>query len=42
MLVRVSDAGEEPADAAAWWLQTSDEWKDWVSADVAAKVLAAL
>lgn len=35
-------ADSTPEDAAAWWLQTSDEWKDWVSADVAAKVLAAL
>ena len=42
MLIRISDTGAEPEDAAAWWLRTSDEWKDWVSADVAAKVLAAL
>ncbi len=42
MLVRVSDSGEEPADAVAWWLQNSDEWKAWVPADVADKVLAGL
>ena len=42
MLVRIADTGAEPAEAAAWWLQNSDEWKDWVSADVADKVLAAL
>ena len=42
MLVRIADTGAEPAEAAAWWLQTSDEWKDWVSSDVADAVLAAL
>lgn len=42
MLVRIADTGAEPAEAVAWWLQNSDEWKDWVDADVAAKVLAAL
>ena len=35
-------ADSTPEDAAVWWIQNSDEWKDWVSADVAARVLAAL
>ena len=42
LLVRKQDSGDENADVAAWWLQTSDEWKSWVSDDVAQKVLAGL
>ena len=42
LLVRLDESGDEYADVAAWWLQTSDEWKAWVSSDVADAVLAAL
>lgn len=42
MLVQISDSGVEPADAVAQWLQSSDEWKDWVPSDIADKVLAGL
>ncbi len=42
LLVRNQSSGDEAVDVAAWWLQQSDEWKSWVSDDVAQKVLAGL
>ena len=42
LLGELDETGDDPRDIAARWLQSSEEWKDWVSADVAEKVLGAL
>ena len=42
LLVQNQTSGDEAADVAAWWLQNNDDWKSWVSDDVAQKVLAGL
>ena len=42
MLGHLEETGDEFSDVAAWWLGEDDSWQDWVTADVAAKVLAAI
>ena len=37
-----SESGGEYADVAIWWLQNNDSWREWVTADAAEKVAAAL
>jgi len=38
----MSDSGADYPDVAIWFLQNTDDWKNWVSDGVADKVLAAL
>ncbi len=42
LLVRLDETRDDYTDVAAWWLRGNDDWKDWVSSDIADKVLAAL
>ena len=37
-----SESGAEYAEVAIWWLQNNDSWREWVTADAAEKVAAAL
>ncbi len=37
-----SETGAEYADVAIWWLQNNDSWREWVTADAAEKIAAAL
>ena len=37
-----SNPGSEPSEAAIWFLNNNDDWKDWVTTDAAAGVKAAL
>lgn len=41
-LAYMQDESASAEEAAIWWLQNNDTWKDWVPADVAEKVAAAL
>ena len=38
----VADSGADFPEVAEWWLQNTEEWKEWVAPGVADRVLAAL
>ncbi len=42
MLAHLDETGDEYSDVAAWWLAEDNTWQDWVTADAAAKILAAI